>query len=373
MDITIERDLLSSHRNRPALDDAAANSIRQLKGIVAHWTANEGKGANARRNRDYFNTTDRSASAHYVVDDREIVQCVPDCEVAWHVGAKQYKPDGDRIREGDFSPNYFLVGFEMCVNSDGNWKKTYANSVALAAHLLAKYRLTTDMLYRHFDITGKDCPKMMLDAKPWADFKKDISKKLASLATERPVASGRVTEDGLNVRSGAGKTFAVKDRLSLDETVQIFEKKKGWLRIGKGLWVYGDFVETLFENLEKTVIEKTGANVRAAPSGEGKLVDELAVGAPVTVVGKWGNWLQIGPDRWIHSSLVGNPAPPAPVFPKATVVGTDSLNVRKGPATSFPIVKKLAVGTVVEWLETNGQWARIGENQWAFAAFLKKN
>ncbi len=375
MAITIKRDLLTSKRNRPALESAPEYNLRSLKGIVAHWTANTGKGADAKRNRDYFNTTDRFASAHYIVDDHQILQCVPDGELAFHVGAKTYKPDGDRIRTGSLSPNYFLIGFEMCVNSDGDWKKTYLNAVVLAAHLLVKYRLKTGDLYRHFDITGKDCPKMMLDEKPWADFKKDISKKMAELsAGEKPIASGSVTEAGLNVRTGAGTHFSVKNRLELGAKIPIFEKKNGWLRIGTGFWVFGNYVDILFENKEMAVAEKTGANVRIRPDGDGLLIDELAVGAPVTVIAKSGNWAQIGADRWVHFSLLGPVLPPPPPpKPTATVIGTESLNVRKGPASSFPIVKKLAIGTKVDWLETSDKWARIGPGEWAFSAFLKRN
>lgn len=375
MAITISRDLLTSKRNRPALAASAENSIRSLKGIVAHWTANTNKGANAKRNRDYFNTTDRFASAHYIVDDAQIVQCVPDCELAFHVGARTYKPDGERMREDGLSPNYFTIGFEMCVNSDGDWAKTYKNAVELAAHLLFKYRLKTSDLYRHFDITGKDCPKMMLDAKPWADFKTAISKKMAELAAvEIPIATGQITEDNLNVRSGPGTNYSIKNRLTINSKISIFQKKGTWLRIGKGLWVSEKFVEILFENKGMVVIEKTGANVRAKPDGDGLLVDELPIGAPVTVIGKSANWLKIGPDRWVHSSLLGQPAPPAPPpVPTATVIGTDSLNVRKGPATTFAIVKKLASGTVVNWLEKSGDWVKIATDQWVFASFLKRN
>ena len=93
-------------------------------------------------NSNYFNTTPRKASAHYIVDDHSIVQCMPDNEVAYHVGAKKYKPIGDQIREGKLSPNFFLVGFEMCVNMDGDWDKTYQHSVELAQYLLNKYSFT---------------------------------------------------------------------------------------------------------------------------------------------------------------------------------------------------------------------------------------
>jgi N-acetylmuramoyl-L-alanine amidase len=376
--LPITRQLLTSRRNRPALENAEESSLRQLKGVVAHWTANENKGANAVRNRDYFNTTDRFASAHYIVDDAQIVQCVPDCELAWHVGSKNYKPDGERIREGSFSPNYFLIGFEMCVNSDGNWAKTYQNSVELAAHLLVKFDLKTTDLYRHFDITGKDCPKMMIESAKWTAFKTAISKEILKInAVEKPVASGRTIEPDLNVRAGAGKSFAIKNRLEIGTKIQIFERKNGWVRIGKSLWVSGQFVEILFENQKLQVAAKTGANIRNKPSGEGTIIDELPFGVPVLVIEKKEKWCKIGENRWAHESLfapiIAAPPPPPPAIPTAKVVGTDALNVRKGAGTNFELVKKLPVGSIVQLLETAGLWVRIAKNEWVFGAFLQRN
>jgi len=166
------REMLLTNHNRPG------KKIIKLKGIVIHWTANTRKGANAVANRNYFNNTKNSVSAHYIVDDKNIIRCIPDDEFAYHVGAKKYAAAGLKIKEGNYSPNYFLLGIEMCVNSDGDWKKTYNNTVELAAYLLKNYKLNTDNMYRHYDITGKDCPKMMLDSKEWKAFKGKVAKQM---------------------------------------------------------------------------------------------------------------------------------------------------------------------------------------------------
>ena len=170
----ITQNLLTNH-NRPALRNASFYSIREVKGIVAHWSANPGWGADAIANRNYFNTTPRKSSVHYEIDDHSIIQCIPDNEVAFHVGAKTYKPIGEGLREGLLTPNFFTVGFEMCVNIDGDWDLTYKKSVELAAYLIYKHQLTINELYRHYDITGKLCPRMMVEEKEWKQFKNDVS------------------------------------------------------------------------------------------------------------------------------------------------------------------------------------------------------
>ena len=112
----IKQDLLTKNPySRPG------KPLSKVKGIVVHWTANEGKGANAKRNRDYFESLKSGgkgyASAHYIVDDKEIILCVPENEMAYHVGAETYRTS----RFGSY-PNATTIGVEMCVNADGDFK-----------------------------------------------------------------------------------------------------------------------------------------------------------------------------------------------------------------------------------------------------------
>jgi N-acetylmuramoyl-L-alanine amidase len=169
--IPITKMILTNH-NRPG------KKIIKLKGVVIHWTANKSKGANAVANRNYFNTTKRACSSHYIIDDAKIIQCIPDSEIAYHVGAPKYTSIGLKIKEGCYTPNFFLIGIEMCVNIYGNWSLVYKNSIQLAAKLLTKYSFTTNDLYRHFDITGKDCPQMLLSESTWNKFKAALEDEL---------------------------------------------------------------------------------------------------------------------------------------------------------------------------------------------------
>lgn len=168
-------DMLLTNSNRPK------KKLVKLKGVVIHYTANTNRGADAAANRNYFNNTQNAVSAHYIVDDRSIIRCVPDDEVAYHVGAKKYTAIGQSLIEQNYSPNFFLIGIEMCVNSDGDWKKTYDSTIALTTYLLRKYNLTINNLYRHYDITDKECPKMMLEEAAWKSFKDDVARALSEV------------------------------------------------------------------------------------------------------------------------------------------------------------------------------------------------
>lgn len=142
------------------------------KYLVIHWTANTAKGANARANRNYFQNTTRAASAHYIVDDREIVRCIPENEVAYHVGALKYSHPEAR--------NANSIGIEMCVNADGNFEKMRENTVRLAADICRRYGINplNDML-RHYDVTRKDCPRFFVqDPAAWNIFRYEVSKAM---------------------------------------------------------------------------------------------------------------------------------------------------------------------------------------------------
>ena len=173
--------LLSSYANRPR------NTIKP-KFLVIHWTANTRKGANARANRNYFDrpydvrgdayfekgtsTSFRYASAHYCVDDTEIVRCIPETEMAYHVGANTYYHPTAR--------NSNTIGIEMCVNSDGNFDRMRANTVKLAADICKRHGIDplTGMV-RHYDVTHKDCPRFFVqDPVAWDRFRRDVAAEM---------------------------------------------------------------------------------------------------------------------------------------------------------------------------------------------------
>jgi len=88
------------------------------KYIVIHETANTRKGANANAHaRLQANGNSRNASWHYQVDDKEIVQSFSDNSQCWHAGNKYYNENS--------------IGIEICVNSDGDFKKAVDNAVKL--------------------------------------------------------------------------------------------------------------------------------------------------------------------------------------------------------------------------------------------------
>lgn len=150
-----------------------------IKYIVLHYTANDGD--KAENNAKYFQTArDPASSAHYFVDDNEIVQSVPDNYVAWSVGGNRYfdieKTGGGKLYKKVTNAN--SISIEMCgTKRDGKGtasEKTMRNAVSFCLELMKKYKIDIDHVVRHFDVTGKHCPVYFMNDAAWEGFKDRI-------------------------------------------------------------------------------------------------------------------------------------------------------------------------------------------------------
>ncbi len=145
-------------------------ALDEVKGIVIHYTANPG--TTAEQNRNYFEGLKDShkarASSHFVIGlDGEIVQCIPTNEMSY--------ASNDR--------NTDTISIECChMDETGKFEQaTYDSLVELTAHLMGKYQLSSEDVIRHYDVTGKDCPKYFVDnEEAWDQFKKDVDAYLKS-------------------------------------------------------------------------------------------------------------------------------------------------------------------------------------------------
>lgn len=162
--------------------------------ITIHNTGNtESSAANERAwltNTD----NDRQASFHIVVDEREAIECIPLNENAWHAG------DGSSAKSG----NRTSIGIEIC--ESGNYAKTLDNAVALVASMLKERGWGTDRLRRHFDWSGKICPRLMYDGGKWtgwAEFKARVDAKLVTKGSDNvALAKANVVIDGCKAKDG---------------------------------------------------------------------------------------------------------------------------------------------------------------------------
>ena len=163
-DIDVEL-LTPNEYSRPGI------ATNKITGIVVHYTANPG--ATAMNNRDYFEGLKDShitkASSNFVVGlEGEVVQCVPTWEIAYASNSR----------------NIDTVSIECCHPDETGIfnKKTYQSMVDLCAWLCLKFDLDENDVIRHYDVTGKICPKYFVENEDaWRKFKSDIGTKLKKL------------------------------------------------------------------------------------------------------------------------------------------------------------------------------------------------
>ncbi|WP_141502677.1 peptidoglycan recognition protein family protein [Paenibacillus luteus] len=137
--------------------------------ITIHNTGNSASTAQNERAWLTNPANNRTASYHLVVDEHEVIECLPLNENAWHAG------DGS----GTASGNRTSIGIEIC--ESGDYSKALANATELAAKLLKQFGWGTERLFRHYDWSGKICPRLMYDAGKWtgwAAFKIKVSENM---------------------------------------------------------------------------------------------------------------------------------------------------------------------------------------------------
>ena len=138
----------------------SGKELTAVNDIVIHYVGNPGTTAQA--NRDFFDSDASNVSSHYVIGlDGEIIQCLPLDERS--AASNNRNPD--------------TISIEVChPDSTGKFNDaTYRSLVKLTAWLCDEAGLSSDHVIRHYDVTGKICPKYFVDhEEAWEQFKSDV-------------------------------------------------------------------------------------------------------------------------------------------------------------------------------------------------------
>lgn len=166
---------------RPAIDvqlltpnpfSRPQETLESIRGIVVHYTANPG--STAQENHNYFeglkDSGETYASSHFIIGlEGEIIQCIPSSEIAY----------ASNERNSD------TLSIECC-HPDESGKftdATYQSLVELTAWLCKHFQVPVDSVIRHFDVTGKECPKYFVDnPEAWEQFRSDTAVRLEEIS-----------------------------------------------------------------------------------------------------------------------------------------------------------------------------------------------
>ncbi len=152
--------------------------LSDIKYIIIHDTGNTSPAADAEAHFKYLQNAIRYGSAHYYLDDKQIIQTIGDSLVAWSIGDKWgYKNNPRRITD---ATNSNSMSIELCINADINKDLAYKNLVELTKNLMKKFNVPHNRVIRHFDATGKNCPGSWSSNnwQKWKEFQDDIKKPI---------------------------------------------------------------------------------------------------------------------------------------------------------------------------------------------------
>lgn len=141
--------------------------LEHIRGVVIHYVGNPGTTAQA--NRNYFQSLSTGAeevyaSSHFLVGlEGEVLQAVPLTEIAY----------ASNTRNDD------TVAVEIChPDETGEFAPaSYDRAVELTAWLCQTFDLNPERdVIRHYDITGKECPRYYVDQpQAWETFLRDVA------------------------------------------------------------------------------------------------------------------------------------------------------------------------------------------------------
>lgn len=147
--------------------------------------------------------------------------------------------------------------------------------------------------------------------------------------------------------------------------------------------------------------EQAGAlNLRAGPSTDYRVLRVMKHGAPLTVLGRDGNWARVVQHDtetlgWAYAPLVSSQAPkkfvetaqqskekdkhrtiPTYRKPAWVIAPRGALNMRSGPGRRFPVRSSLSHGTQLTVLAQYGDWREVrlknGRGGWVHGDFLTR-
>lgn len=125
--------------------------------ITIHWTGDQ-IFQSPKTVRDWFAREGNIVSAHFIVKNNEVLQCVPLPRVAYHCG--------------DVFGNETSIGIEVIASSvQGEFSDESIQSLRELYFLLGQLPLE-----RHYDWSEKKCPLFYIDNNRWAMLKSLITK-----------------------------------------------------------------------------------------------------------------------------------------------------------------------------------------------------
>jgi N-acetylmuramoyl-L-alanine amidase len=193
-----------------------AYKLLRLQAVVVHYTANPG--ADADDHFRYFDETivgtERYAGAHIFVDRDKALELIPLDEgtfgandggnAALRLPTLRARDSRYPTRTGDGNANLLTIHIEMCLEADGTLHPyTIERTRLVIKYLQGLYPQLSDTknrFVRHFDVTGKNCPKPFVeDEQKWNAFLYSVDQPVKTQS--KPKEEVKVVENAIIINS----------------------------------------------------------------------------------------------------------------------------------------------------------------------------
>ncbi|MBE6921734.1 MAG: N-acetylmuramoyl-L-alanine amidase [Ruminococcaceae bacterium] len=138
--------------------------LEDIRNIVIHYVGNPG--TTAQQNHDWYENPQSEVSSHFLIGlEGEIIQCIP----------------LDEFSSATNHRNKDTISVEVChPDESGRFNDAaYSSLVRLTVWLLENTGLKPEDVIRHYDVTGKECPRYFVrNEDSWRLFLQDVDAAL---------------------------------------------------------------------------------------------------------------------------------------------------------------------------------------------------
>lgn len=158
-------------------------------------------------------------SFHYMVGARAVVKMLEDDWRGWHVGDKATK---------DIT-NSNSIAVTMFVRDNNDIGRVIKNTVALINMLRDIYDIPVKNVKRHYDVTGKACPEMLLDKEAWDRFVLALKGVQEDLI---PIAKGQIIGvfSKLKLKKDPKDDSEILGEINSSEEFYIYKERGNWVK-----------------------------------------------------------------------------------------------------------------------------------------------
>ncbi len=218
------------------------------------------------------------------------------------------------------------------------------------------------------------------------DFIELTSSETKNTNTNTNAATGKITTDTLNVRTGPSLDSSIIGKLHRNDTVEIISQNNEWTEIshlGSNAWISSEFIQAVGSNTMNKdnevkqppiagkigTVTATSLTVRNAGSLNGKTISQISKGQSFKIIEEVNDWVKIeykkGSFGWVASWYLDKTgendrkATEQSVKNSSVTILHDGTNIRKSAGTQSEVIERADQGESFKIISIENDWYEI--------------